>query len=174
MTAPEHAEMLREFRRLCSEWHRLHKIDYDAGVDGEDETCASHLAYVAMEQECRRLYQRPIADRPYGWLIGAGKGLSSAHTWGALAHAICLHSWADPVIPVTREEAYEAMGWELTPEPTVEEVKGWHRLMDAMERVEDRHTEEIDIHGMTVNSVMMDRDYFTELVANLREVEAEA
>ena len=88
---------------------------------------------------------------------------------GALASSFGLHGWTEPFIPLTRRETYLVMGWKYQPPLTEEEVAGMRRVMEAMSRIGDRHVEQ---HG-NITTCFMGEEYFKELGANLREIDAE-
>lgn len=169
--------MLARCGELHHRWLVLADHDRDLGVDDEDENGAGHRAYLDYDAEHSRLYAIPIPKpRPYAWLSDQD-GLSLSEHWGGVLHAGYNKDTPWPrVRPVTKLQAHLAMGWTWMPEPTEAERAAMRRWLEAMNRVDtSRYTEDVPVFDgrMTVSTMVMGEDYFKELAANLREIEAE-
>lgn len=172
----EASRILERCGELHHRWLVLADHGRTIGVDYDDDNGAGHLAYLDYEAECHRLSVIAIKEpRPYGWLSGAGGLTCCVENWGGLATLGGYNknaSWPR-VRPVTRWQAYLAMGWVWEPEPTEEEHAAMTHLFAAMRRIDTEPWTERSGDGR-FTSVLLGKEYFTELVANLREAEARA
>lgn len=186
----ESAMVARELHvcwRLEAEWYRLADIDREAGIEYDADDGQGHLAYLAYEAECSRLWKIPLPLellRWYGWRSELGAMTTGCETYGALASlsSLCGHSNKAPrpdasrLIPLRRREWYAVIGWRYSAPPSEEQKASWDRLAAAMSRVDaTRYSEVRDIGPFkNVHTSFLGRDYFEELVANLHEIHAES
>jgi hypothetical protein len=165
--------------RRCGEfrqrWLELVHADYEMNVSYDDERGAGHLAYLAYEAEVDRIRNVPIPEpRPYGWLGSDGSLMCCSESWDSLgSRGGYDHERPWPrVRPVTRRQAYRAMGWKYEPPPTEEEVRRMKKLCDAMSRIDtDAYTQTSDDGRFSFT--MLGKEYFQELGANLHEMDAD-